>query len=125
MDQNEAMRLFTRTLEEDEPAWYSYMDDPRDSANGHSHSKGNALAQLPGDDSWRTPWITTADKHPYPRFEHSCCLLGQFMFLFGGNCGVHLPWRLHGKCCAAYTGLCCISAADRHVHSTLAIKLET
>lgn len=34
---------------------------------------------------WRSPWVEVAEKHPHPRFEHSCCLIGSTMYLFGGN----------------------------------------
>jgi acyl-CoA-binding protein len=84
MEAMEAMRLFVKTLEEDEPSWFSFTEKSQASTNGRSAV--HALQAIACDDAWRSPWIS-ADKHPVPRFEHSCCLLGNFMFLFGGNCG--------------------------------------
>jgi hypothetical protein len=61
----------------------------------NGHVAGRVLQSLPCDDTWRSPWVA-AEKHPYPRFEHSCCLLGNMMFVFGGNCGVLLRCRSSG-----------------------------
>jgi hypothetical protein len=66
-----------------QPGWYALMDQSESDTNGHITGK---VQSIPFDDTWRSPWIV-ADKHPCPRFEHSCCVLGNVMFLFGGNCG--------------------------------------
>lgn len=69
-----------------QPNWYSYSSngaEPAAEANGHT---GMGLRSLPCDDTWRSPWVV-AEKHPHPRFEHTCCLIGSTMYLFGGNTG--------------------------------------
>lgn len=64
------------------------MDDG-EAAETNGHAVAHRIHSLPCDDTWRSPWVTT-DKHPYPRFEHSCCLLGNAMYIFGGNCGARI-----------------------------------
>eukprot|EP00892_Ulva_mutabilis_P007657 jgi/Ulvmu1/5263/UM022_0057.1 len=86
MDKTEAMRLFVKTLEEDEPNWYAFgvQSEPSD-LPAQQASAAPGLRSIPADDVWRSPWVEVAEKHPHPRFEHSCCLVGSNMYLFGGN----------------------------------------
>lgn len=53
---------------------------------GSQAGVGNILA----DGLWNTPWVS-AEKHPHPRFEHGSCMLGNCLFILGGNCGAVLP----------------------------------
>lgn len=97
MPGNEAMRLFVKTLEEDEPDWYSYSIGEDTPAEDDSVPGGNpGLRSMPSDDCWRTPWVV-AEKHPHPRFEHSCCLIGSTMYVFGGNTGALTSPAVAGK----------------------------
>lgn len=111
MPGNEAMRLFVKTLEEDEPDWYSYPTAADGTpADDDGAADGNpGLRNMPPDDCWRTPCVA-GEKHPHPRFEHSSCLIGSTMYVFGGNTGaprapqylvsavqVHMCICKHGK----------------------------
>ena len=68
-----------------QPSWFAIMSE---GATETAQPGSSTLDAMPADDTWRSPWIA-ADKLPYPRFEHSCCVLGSKMYLFGGNCGAH------------------------------------
>lgn len=73
-----------------QPDWYSHVVPAE--ANGTAQQQpgaGLGLRSLPDDDVWRSPWVEVAEKHPHPRFEHSCCLIGSTMYLFGGNTSAH------------------------------------
>lgn len=115
MSGTEAMRLFVKTLEEDEPNWYSYCTAGDEaSVEAVTTPVGNpGLRSMPSDDCWRTPWVV-AEKPPHPRFEHSCCLIGSTMYVFGGNTGtlsnsgLLLP-ALSVHCTAPVTSTLCVS----------------
>ena len=113
MPGNEAMRLFVKTLEEDEADWYSYPTSADETpAEDDSLPGGNpGLRSMPPDDCWRTPWVA-GEKHPHPRFEHSSCLIGSTMYVFGGNTGA-LPSHLGPRPSSL--------AANFHVHARLPV----
>lgn len=98
MPKMEAMRLFVRTLEEDTPNWWnpelleelekiSKNEAHNQKANGTSASqqvKTRSVAEVVVEGSWVSPYISD-DQRPPPRYEHSTALVGNLLFLVGGN----------------------------------------
>ncbi|OAY82431.1 Acyl-CoA-binding domain-containing protein 4 [Ananas comosus] len=119
----EAMRLFVKILEEEDPGWYSrvpeftiepivdvQMHNPKPEAALESAApnsipfpepktisteNGSALETQDKDvvmeglgsirnyDHWTAPSVTR--QHPKPRYEHGAAIVGEKMYIFGGN----------------------------------------
>lgn len=102
MPKAEAMRLFVRTLEEEVPNWWSpdleselerqgqldkdgsEQDDGDEKGEKTGTLKTRSVAEVVVEGSWVSPYIAD-DSRPPPRYEHSTALLGNLLFLVGGN----------------------------------------
>ena len=105
MSKMEAMRLFVRTLEEEVPEWWSpdLMNSVIDASTTPSRNESNesteketngesgklvvkrrSVAEVLVEGSWVSPYIDDSQR-PTPRYEHSVALVGNLLFLMGGN----------------------------------------
>lgn len=99
MSQVEAMRLFVRTLEEEVEDWWSPdlmegqngadvpAEDTKEGQKVDSKTKSikrRSVAEVLVEGSWVSPYIDDAHR-PAPRYEHSVALVGNLVFLIGGN----------------------------------------
>mmetsp|Transcript_3402 Transcript_3402/g.8632 ORF Transcript_3402/g.8632 Transcript_3402/m.8632 type:complete len:629 (+) Transcript_3402:121-2007(+) len=89
MSSVEAMRLYVRELEEEQPDWWSKMDGytpppPEPVAPASAATEG--LGALSAAVGWQAPEISGAKKPP-PRYEHAIASIENKMFLIGGNYG--------------------------------------
>lgn len=102
----EAMRLFVRTLEEEVSEWWSpeLMEEEifksadmsdgkqeeeqeglrKDTSGSESVVKRRSVAEVLVEGSWVSPYIDET-RRPAPRYEHSAALVGNLLFLMGGN----------------------------------------
>jgi len=81
-----------------QPTWYAVLQEtaaaaPPEPAPAPSPTAAPTLGGMPADALWKTPWVR-ADAHPHPRFEHGACVLGNCMYVLGGNCGAPRRRRL-------------------------------
>lgn len=96
MSKVEAMRLFVRTLEEEVENWWSpdlleendggsSPEEAGENGNNGKHGiKRRSVAEVLVEGSWVSPYIDDS-KRPTPRYEHSAVLVGNSVFLIGGN----------------------------------------
>jgi len=113
----EAMRLFVRTLEEEQPGWWTpdvaamweaqrSEKEAQAQANGASQEsaataddvaaagpapskaavKSRSVAEVVVEGSWVSPFIAS-DHRPPPRYEQALALVGNQLYVIGGNCG--------------------------------------
>lgn len=95
MSQVEAMRLFVRTLEEEVEDWWSpeLMEGKEALLNNGKEEKEKetkqavkrrSVAEVLVEGSWVSPYIDDSQR-PTARYEHSVALVGNLVFLIGGN----------------------------------------
>ncbi|KAF5836080.1 hypothetical protein DUNSADRAFT_6500 [Dunaliella salina] len=81
----EAMRLYVRTLDEEQPDWYALLlaeeAKPQNQGAGASPIPAHAFAQT---DVW-TALPMGEQRKPCPRYEHSGGLVGNKVYIVGGN----------------------------------------
>jgi len=111
----EAMRLYVRTLEEEVSGWWTpevataWAENHRspqangghksDMPNGHTEKradsaatnspapiKSRSVAEVVVEGSWVSPYIAS-DRRPPPRYEQAVALVGNSLYVIGGNCG--------------------------------------
>ncbi|KAK9814161.1 hypothetical protein WJX72_001384 [[Myrmecia] bisecta] len=94
----EAMRLFVRIIDEEQPDWWELsqrrpaekLSTPKSpaaaAANGGPSAKQQALQDTPQGETWFTPRVN-GSKRPPPRYEHAVAAIGHSMYVVGGNCG--------------------------------------
>ncbi|XP_057550881.1 acyl-CoA-binding domain-containing protein 4-like isoform X2 [Amaranthus tricolor] len=98
----EAMRLFVKILEEEDPGWYSRADVVSDavvdvqmntktvsSENGRvveSQDK-DVVSEGSGSISVYDQWVAppVSGQRPKPRYEHGAAVIGEKMYVYGGN----------------------------------------
>ncbi|CAO2836704.1 unnamed protein product [Amaranthus hypochondriacus] len=98
----EAMRLFVKILEEEDPGWYSRADVASDavvdvqmntktvsSENGRvveSQDK-DVVSEDSGSISVYDQWVAppVSGQRPKPRYEHGAAVIGEKMYVYGGN----------------------------------------
>mmetsp|Transcript_31138 Transcript_31138/g.69212 ORF Transcript_31138/g.69212 Transcript_31138/m.69212 type:complete len:720 (-) Transcript_31138:447-2606(-) len=108
----EAMRLYVRTVEEEEANWYGMLlqaeaNQPAEATKPNSKAGSPASAVEYAEDGCWTPLPieavaggdpdTPQPRKPVPRYEHGAALIGKDMFVVGGNYGGrYLPdvWKL-------------------------------
>jgi len=56
------------------------------SVNPASSVKSRSVAEVVVEGSWVSPYIAS-DRRPPPRFEQSMALIGNYLYVVGGNCG--------------------------------------
>eukprot|EP00192_Tetraselmis_astigmatica_P008654 CAMPEP_0117679946 /NCGR_PEP_ID=MMETSP0804-20121206/18077_1 /TAXON_ID=1074897 /ORGANISM="Tetraselmis astigmatica, Strain CCMP880" /LENGTH=631 /DNA_ID=CAMNT_0005489385 /DNA_START=286 /DNA_END=2178 /DNA_ORIENTATION=- len=92
MSSVEAMRLYVRELEEEQPDWYARMGEyvppaPELDATVEAPTEtARGLASITEKDSWVLADISGAKKPP-PRYEHATALLEGKIFVVGGHFG--------------------------------------
>lgn len=108
------MRLFVRTLEEETPDWWgpdvatawdeesrnfqeqqqagppengdNQTSSPRGPSNHTAPMKSRSVAEVVVEGSWVSPYIAS-DRRPPPRYEQAMALVGNLLYIIGGNCG--------------------------------------
>eukprot|EP00850_Spirogloea_muscicola_P004934 SM000022S07148 [mRNA] locus=s22:202957:208318:+ [translate_table: standard] len=105
----EAMRLFVRTLEEEDPDWWQRSLEEAQQAKSQAVDSQAAPAEVPGSptvngmhppaeapalakeltslahsDEWLLQEVV--GRKPPPRYQHAATLLGRKMYVVGGNC---------------------------------------
>lgn len=147
MPSMEAMRLYVRTLEEENPNWWTpdvaaawesaatssanayketngTSDHPSTSSHQHHNQnhnhpsapspngvKSRSVADVVVEGSWVSPYISS-DRRPPPRYEQALCVVGNALYVIGGNCGgryLNDTWALNmenltWKCIAQHGG---------------------
>ncbi|EIE23784.1 galactose oxidase [Coccomyxa subellipsoidea C-169] len=97
MSSVEAMRLYVKLIEQEQPDWWAL-------AKAHKHKLSLLAAEENGGDSdggayfaspaldaaplgvWSTPFVE-GPKRPPPRYEHAAATVGPNLYVLGGNCG--------------------------------------
>ncbi|RVW31591.1 Acyl-CoA-binding domain-containing protein 4 [Vitis vinifera] len=89
----EAMRLFVKILEEEDPGWYSRASDfvaepVVDVEMNHVGNSGQGcclggLGSIAVYDQWIAPSVS--GQRPKPRYEHGAAVVQDKMYIFGGN----------------------------------------
>ncbi|KXZ49410.1 hypothetical protein GPECTOR_21g636 [Gonium pectorale] len=84
----EAMRLFVRTLDEEQPDWWTRLQQEESGAGS-----GNAAARSVAERSVLGLWTqldsagNEGGKKPLPRYESAAALVGGSVYVLGGNYG--------------------------------------
>ena len=88
----EAMRLFVRTVEEEQSNWYTALlaADASQEVSSTSASGDLGLALKPAYElaalnQWNPVPDTGSQKKPLPRYEHGSAMLGGSLYVIGGN----------------------------------------
>eukprot|EP00882_Tetradesmus_deserticola_P028054 GHRQ01031228.1.p1 GENE.GHRQ01031228.1~~GHRQ01031228.1.p1 ORF type:complete len:182 (+),score=58.28 GHRQ01031228.1:127-672(+) len=98
MPQMEAMRLYVRTLDEEQPEWWTRMPEqpqpglPRPASRAALDEAGVSISSVFQEGTWVVIQQDDAKK-PTPRYEQGAALLGSQLFVLGGH---------YGACRAAY-----------------------
>uniref|UniRef100_A0A061SA78 Acyl--binding domain-containing protein 4-like n=1 Tax=Tetraselmis sp. GSL018 TaxID=582737 RepID=A0A061SA78_9CHLO len=89
----EAMRLYVRELEENEPDWYAKLGDYNPSVaeepvavEESQTNQPTGIAAIEPRDEWIQAEVSGARKPP-PRYEHAMAAVDGKLLLVGGNCG--------------------------------------
>jgi len=64
----------------------SALHTSKSSVNPVSSVKSRSVAEVVVEGSWVSPYIAS-DHRPPPRFEQSMALIGNYLYVVGGNCG--------------------------------------
>lgn len=101
MNSMEAMRLYVRTVEEEQPNWFAMSQQSKENLdNSSDHSKVSRPAV---EYATSSSWVNiphTSQRTPLPRYEHAAAMLGQSFCVVGGNCGgryLNDVWKLNIK----------------------------
>ncbi|WIA35517.1 hypothetical protein OEZ86_003944 [Tetradesmus obliquus] len=90
MPQMEAMRLYVRTLDEEQPEWWTRMpEQPQPGspgAAGVSGEPGVSISSVFQEGTWVVIQQDDAKK-PIPRYEQGAALLGSQLYVLGGHYG--------------------------------------
>ncbi|GAX78252.1 hypothetical protein CEUSTIGMA_g5694.t1 [Chlamydomonas eustigma] len=87
MNKMEAMRLYVRTVEEEQADWYSLLllvAEMQESDQASKDAMGLA-ASTAVLGSWTPVPCTGAGRQPLPRYEHAAGIIGDSLFVVGGN----------------------------------------
>lgn len=83
----EAMRLYVRTLDEDQPGWWLRMPPGVAGGSAATEGAGVSISRVFQPDTWVVIQQDDAKK-PLPRYEQGAALLGSSLFVLGGHYGV-------------------------------------
>eukprot|EP00879_Flechtneria_rotunda_P022424 GHRR01023674.1.p1 GENE.GHRR01023674.1~~GHRR01023674.1.p1 ORF type:complete len:430 (+),score=138.99 GHRR01023674.1:183-1472(+) len=88
MSQMEAMRLYVRTLDEEQPEWWDRMPEvvPADTPAAASPGNGVSISSVFQEGTWVVIQQDDAKK-PVPRYEQGAALLGGSLYVVGGHYG--------------------------------------
>lgn len=82
----EAMRLYVRTLEEEQPDWYMVHKKCEDEGAQSSAGSPQSTLSFCKEGVW-VPVPPASQRKPLPRYEHSAVLVGEKIYVYGGNYG--------------------------------------
>ncbi|PNW86136.1 hypothetical protein CHLRE_02g074650v5 [Chlamydomonas reinhardtii] len=93
MSAMEAMRLFVKSLDEEQPDWWPLLQaaDAKAAAGGSAAAEAAATTRSVPERSvlglWTQLEMPAADKKPAPRYEAAAAVVGNAMYVLGGNYG--------------------------------------
>eukprot|EP01024_Parvocaulis_polyphysoides_P061081 TRINITY_DN672_c1_g5_i1.p1 TRINITY_DN672_c1_g5~~TRINITY_DN672_c1_g5_i1.p1 ORF type:complete len:575 (+),score=49.31 TRINITY_DN672_c1_g5_i1:16-1740(+) len=77
----EAMRLYVKTIEMADAQWWQNIEE-----NGAVQQQTRcSIHDVLSENKWAQMSFGSGDKKPLTRYEHGCCIIGENMFVVGGN----------------------------------------